>query len=134
MANMTVTDIDTASVALSDEEFRDELITFGGVATLLKGCLLARSTSTLKLVPYVKGGSTNGNGIVCAILPYAVTSTGAGDVKSRVLIKATVNKSRLVINADGTAANIDGTVIDLLRDVGFTPIEVQQLPGYDTHD
>ncbi len=135
MPNMTITDNDPSSVTLGgDETFRDELITFGGAATLLKGCLLARSTATAKLVPYVKGGVTAGNGIVNSVLTYAVTAAGAGDIKARVLILGTVNKSRLVINADGNASNIDGVVCDLLRDVGITPVEVQQLPGYDTHD
>jgi len=133
MPNMTCVDIDVGSVGMGCEVYRDELITFGGAGTLLKGCLLARSTATLKLIPYVKGGASNGNGVVCAVLTYAVTAAGAGDIKARVLIKGEVNKGRLVINADGTAANIDGTVIDLMRDVGITPIEVQQLAGYDQH-
>lgn len=135
MPNMTFTDIDTATgiVLGGDPKFRDELITFAGVATLLRGCLLARDTVSKKLVPYVKGGSTNGNGIVCAVLTYPVTSTGAGDFKHRVLMKGNVCKNRLVINADGNATNIDGTVIDLLRDVGLMPEDVQSLTGYDQH-
>lgn len=133
MPNLTRTDIDTATgiVTGGDPKFRDELITFGGAGTLLRGCLLARDTSTKKLVPYVKGGVANGNGIVCAVLTYPVTATGAGDVKSRVLMKGNVCKNRLVINADGNATNIDGTVIDLMRDVGIMPEDVQALTGYD---
>jgi hypothetical protein len=45
-----------------------------------------------------------------------------------------VNFDRLVIDADGTPANIDAAVIDQLRDYGITPLKHAQLGGYDQHD
>jgi hypothetical protein len=86
---------------------------------------------SLKLVVYVKGGSTNGNGIPKAVLLYPVTATGAGDVMADVLILGGVRKERLVINADGSDVNIDGAVIDQLRAVGITPVTTQQLAVLD---
>ena len=127
MPAQVLTNVDLGSIALSDEVHRDELITFGGAATLLAGCILARDSVSLKLVPFVKGGSTNQNGIPKAVLTYPVTATGAGDLKEKVLVSGKVNKTRLIINADGTGANIDGAVLDQLRAYGIVPVDVQQL-------
>lgn len=129
--SMTKTTIDNGSVELEGGEFRDELITFAGADTFAAGTILARDSSTLKLVLFVKGGVTNGNGIPKAVLTYPVTATGAGDKKSRVLIAGKVNKNRLIIDADGNDSNIDGAVIDQLRDYGIDPVDVQQLGALD---
>src|SRR6187431_1262567 len=121
MPAQVLTSINVGSVALGDEALRDELLTFTGIATVLAGCILARDSVSLKLVPFVKGGATNQNGIPKAVLGYEVTSTGAGDVPIRAIVFGLVNKNRLVINADGTGANIDGAVLDQLRAYGITP-------------
>lgn len=126
MANITTTSINVGSVALAGEQFRDEPLTFAGAATMVAGTILARDSSTLKLVKFVKGGATNGNGIPKAVLTYDVTATGAGDVQVRALEKGEVNKKRLVIDADGNDSNIDGAVIDQLRAVGIMPVDVLQ--------
>lgn len=131
MPTSVITNIDNGSVALRNEEFRDELLTFAGADVLLAGTILARNTSTLKLQLYVKGGSSNGNGIPQFVLTYPLTATGAGDIPVRVLSRGEVNKNRLVIDADGSAVNIDGTVVDLLRTAAITPIDVKQLGVLD---
>jgi len=127
MPAQVLTNVDLGSIALGDEVHRDELITFGGAATLLAGCILARDSVSLKLVPFVKGGSTNQNGIPKAVLTYPVTATGAGDLKEKALVSGKVNKTRLIINADGTGANVDAAVLDQLRAYGIVPVDVQQL-------
>lgn len=134
MPNMTVVDMNPGSVALGDETFDDELLTFGGVATYPAGTILARNTSTLKLQLYVKAGVSNGNGVPTHILPYSVTSAGAGDVKVRPLTGGRVNFNRLIINAQGDNSALDATVKDLLKDQGFIVEQVKSLPGYDQHD
>ena len=113
------------------EQTRPELVTFGGAATLLAGCILARDSVSLKMVPFVKGGSTNQNGTPKGVLLYPVTAAGAGDIMSDVLIFGGVRKERLVINADGNDTNIDGAVIDQLRAFGITPVTTQQLAVLD---
>lgn len=128
---MIRTVIDKGSVVIKDAESRDELITFGGAATLKAGCILARDSVSLKMVPFVKGGSTNQNGVPKAILTYAVTAAGAGDVAARVCLRGDVIKERLVINADGDDTNIDAAVIDQLRDYGIVPVSTKQLAGLD---
>lgn len=127
MPNIVNTSIDLGSVALRDEQLHDELLTLAGASTVLAGTILARDSGTLKLVLYVKGGVTAGNGIPKAILGYPVTVAGAGDVAVRALDKGEVNQTRLIIAADGTGANIDNAVLDQLRAFGLTPVSVQQL-------
>ncbi len=127
MSNITITNNNAGSVILESGEFRDDLLTFAGVATVKEGTILARDSVSLKLVPFVKGGSTNGNGIPKAVLTYAVTSTGAGDVSIRDMVSGSVRKPLLVIDADGDASNIDNAVIDQLRDYSLVSIDVQEL-------
>lgn len=131
MPNITRTTVDIGSIILSNAQFRDELLTFGGAATVLAGTILARDSVSLKLVPFVKGGSTNGNGVPKAIVTADTTATGAGDVPIRAMIGGEVRAERLIINADGTAANVDGAVVDQLRAYGITPISVTELNDYD---
>jgi hypothetical protein len=123
---ITTTSVDTGSIALRDEQYRDETLTLGGAVTVLPGTILARDSSTLKLVLFVKGGSTNGNGIPKVVLGYNLTGA-SGDNPVRVIEKGEVNKRRLIIAADGTGANVDNAVIDQLRAFGITPVDVSQL-------
>lgn len=134
MANMTITNIDLGSVELEGAVCDDELVTFGGADTYAAGTILARDSLTDKLVLFVKGGSTNGNGTPKAVLSYAVTAAGPGDVKSRVIVKGRVIRERLIIDADGTGENIDEVVLDQLRNYGIVASKVEQLANLDTQD
>lgn len=126
MANITNTSINIGSVALRDEQLRDETLTLAGAGTIVAGTILARDSGTLKLVKYVKGGVTAGNGIPKAILGYDLVAAGAADYPVRVLERGEVNKKRLVIDADGNDTNIDNAVIDQLRAFGLQPVDVLQ--------
>ena len=127
MSNITITNNDLNSPILQDADFRDELITFAGADILAPGTILARDSVSLKLVIFVKGGTTNENGIPKAILTYEVEATGAGDVPVRAAVAGKYRKEKLVIDADGDDSNIDNAVIDQLRDYGLTPINVDEL-------
>lgn len=127
MSNITVTNVDIGNVILKDGEFRDDLLTFAGAATVKEGTILARDSVSLKLVPFVKGGATNENGIPKAVLTYDVTATGAGDVAIRDMVSGSVRAQRLVIDADGDASNVDAAVLDQLRDYALVSIDVQEL-------
>jgi hypothetical protein len=131
MANITTTNVDLGSVALEGAILHDELVTFGGADSYAAGTILARDTSTDKLVLFVKGGSTNGNGIPKAVLLYPIELGGSGDVKARVCVKGHVNRRRLVIDADGDDSNIDEVVLDQLRDYGIVASPVEQLAELD---
>ncbi len=127
MANLTITNVDLGSVILQDGQFRDDLLTLAGAVTVLEGTILARDSVSLKLVPFVKGGATNENGIPKAVLTYEVVSAGAGDVAIRDMVSGSVRAPRLVIDADGDASNVDAAVIDQLRDFSLISIDVQEL-------
>lgn len=127
MPNMTVTNNTLKSPLLADATFRDDLLTFGGAGTVLAGTILARDSVSLKLVPFVKGGSTNQNGIPKVIITYDVVATGAGDVPVRAGVSGKYRKEKLIINADGTGANIDAAVLDQLRDYNLVPQDVTEL-------
>jgi len=116
---MEVTNIDTGNLVKRDALYQDDTLTFAGAATVAAGTILARDSSTLKLVPYVKGGSTNENGIPKAVIAYAVTAAGAGDKRVRVAISGVFVKDKLIINADDDASNIDAAVLDQLRSYGI---------------
>lgn len=131
MPNITVTNVDIGNVVLEGAVFRDELLTFAGAATVKAGTILARDSVSLKLVPFVKGGATNQNGIAKALATYDVVATGAGDVPIRAAVEGQFRKERLIINADGTGANVDNAVLDGLRDYGLTPVDVKQLAILD---
>lgn len=127
MANLTITNNDLGSVVHEKGSFRDDLLTFAGAATVVEGTILARDSASLKLVPYVIGGSTNENGIPKAILTYDVTATGAGDVPIRDMVSGAVRAERLVVDADGDASNITAAILDQLRAYGLVSIDVQEL-------
>ena len=127
MANLVVTNLDQGSVILQEVEARDELLTFAGAGTIIEGTILARDSVSKNLVPFVKGGVTNENGIPKAVISYEVTATGAGDEAIRALVSGKVRTQRLVIDADGDASNVDDDVIDQLRDFSIVSIDVSEL-------
>ena len=127
MPNLTTTNNDLGDVILKDAEFRNELLTFAGAATVLAGTILARDSVSLKLVPFVKGGIANENGIPKALVTYDVVAAGAGDIAVRAGVSGDFRKEKLIIDADGDGTNVDNAVLDQLRDYGLTPLDVSEL-------
>jgi len=125
--NMTVNNINVGSVILSEAQSRDDLLTFTGAGTVLAGTILARSTADGNLIPFVKGGTTAGDGIPKTVLTYDVTATGAGTEAIRSMVAGSVRKERLIIIADGDASNVDDVVIDELRDFSIIATDTQEL-------
>ena len=127
MSNIIVTPVDIGNVVLKDGEFRDEELTFAGAGTVVEGTILARDSVSLLLVPFVKGGGTNENGIPKVVLTYDVIAAGVGDVPLRAMVSGSVRKERLIIDADGSGVNIDNAVLDQLRDYTIVSSDVQEL-------
>lgn len=125
--NMTVNNINTSSVILKDAEFRDDTLTLAGADTILAGTILARDSVSLKLVLFVKGGVTNENGIPKAVIVEELITTAGGDFVVRPLVSGDVRKEQLVIDADGDDSNIDGAVLDQLRDYSIVAQNVSEL-------
>ena len=132
MANLTITNIDNSNVIFKSAEFEhDATITFAGADTFAAGTILARDSSSLKFVLFVKGGSTNENGIPKGVLTLDVVATGAGDEISDVMIAGSVRKEKLIIDADGDDTNVDAAVLDQLRDYGLIPEFVTDVSELD---
>ena len=97
---------------------KNELMTVANTVVYIEGTILARSTATLKLIPYVKGGSTAGNGVPKYVLATGFTATASGDVKVNA-IKWAGNEgldfAQMVIQADTDNSNITSIVLDELR-------------------
>ena len=131
MANIEITTNKARGVVVWEPVFKDELVTFGGAGTLLAGTILARDSVSLKMVPFVKGGVTNENGIPKAVLREELTAAGAGDLSTRPIIGGQLRAGDVVIDADGDASNVDAAVEDQLRDFGVTLLTATQLAQLD---
>lgn len=131
MANITIDKNDVGKILLEEGVFQNELLTLAGAGTIKPGTILARDTGTLKLVKFVKGGSTAGNGVPCCVTLHEVVAAGAADFPVRVVMRGKVAKKRLVIDADGNDTNIDAAVRDQLRDFGIVTEDLKQLDAYD---
>jgi hypothetical protein len=131
MPNPTITNVDTGHVLIDRGETMPGEITFGGAGTLLEGTILARDSVSGKFVPFVVGGSTNENGIPKAVLTYPVVAAGAGDEAASVLVTGVVDRSRLVVDADGDSSNLTDAHVDTLRSYGIVANTVEQLAGLD---
>ena len=129
--NISIENVDVGSIVLKDASFKDELLTVAGAGTTLAGTLLARDSVSKKMIVFVKGGSTNENGIPKEVLTYDVVATGAGDVAIRGLTSGHVNADRLVIAADGDDSNIDADVRDSLRDFSIVATTVTNISTLD---
>jgi len=135
MPNLEITNIDSGSFEIKEGQFEDDILTFAGAGTIGadgKAVILARDSVSLKLVPYVKGGATNENGIPKAMLTYAVVTAGAGDVSVRVMLAGSGSFERAMIHADLDNSNIDKVVIDEVRQFAkINIIKEQELSSLD---
>lgn len=120
MSNINRTEFNTrVGVGMEGAVYETDTLTAAGAGTILTGTLLARSTASGKLIPFVKGGTTDGDGVVVAVAAADVVATGAGDFPVSALVKGSAMLKRLVIAADGNNSNIDAAVKDGLRDYGI---------------
>ena len=129
--SMTVENVRLNDVVLERGDYRDEVLTFTGAGTVVEGTLLARDNVSLKMVPFVKGGTTNGNGIPSAVATSDITATAAGDIPFRAMLNGKLRKSYTVIDADGDDSNIDAAVIDACRSFNLVIETVQELSVLD---
>lgn len=83
-----------------------------------------------KLVPYNPAGA-GGEQIPLAVLPYAASKAAGGDLPIRAIVGGEVNKNRLIIDIDGTGANVTNAVIDQLRHYGIFASDVLQTSTLD---
>jgi hypothetical protein len=133
MTNPIVTNNDLGQVVITGRAFADETLYLAGAGpfTVKAGTILARDSVSLKMVPFVKGGSTNENGIPKAVIAYEVTKTTSGDVAVRPCIDGDLQADKLIIHSDGTGANVDAAVRDQLRNYGLVALLSTELQAQD---
>jgi len=90
---------------------------------------VAAQTGT-PLVCYDVDG-TNGAQVPVGVLCYEMVQTAGGSYAGDYLMKGVVNATRLIIDADGTGANVTDAVIDMLARTGITALAVQQTATLD---
>jgi hypothetical protein len=95
-----------------------DTFTAPGAATYVAGLVLARNTSTQKLVPFVSGGAT-GLGTPCAILEQSYVASGAGDIACTPIISGDVFLDKVSILAGGSLTAVQR---DTLRSYGINTI------------
>jgi hypothetical protein len=130
MADPTITNVDVGQIAIATSDFEHHLWTALAADTLVAGTILARLTSTGKWQIYAPAGSL-GLEIARGVLTYDVSATAGGDVPVSVLVRGTVNQTRLIIDADGDDSNVDEAVIDDLNDHGILAKPVLQIAQLD---
>jgi len=101
--------------------------TAGSAKTYPAKTLVALDTSTLKYVPFVKGGTTNGNGVVAGTLDADVVATGAADFPAAIMFGGELQTEKTIIDADGDASNIDEAVKFSCLDKGLILIDTTDL-------
>jgi hypothetical protein len=82
------------------------------------------------LVVFATAG-VNGAQVPVAVLTYPITVAAGGSFAARVLVAGEVNKNRLVIDADGTGANVTDAILDALCSQGIVATVVDQLSALD---
>lgn len=96
----------------------------------------AGATATLtivadgKIVPFVSTGAGGAQRPI-GILTYDVVTAGAGNTPIRMMVSGEVNSTRLIIDADGTGANVTAAVLDQLRRAGIVGTDVKNLSVLD---
>lgn len=131
MPNVEITTNETNGIRILEPVHKDDLVTFAAAGTLAAGTILARDSVSLELVPFVKGGTTNENGIPKAVLGYELTAGAAGTLSARPIVGGRIRAADLVIDADGDATNVDAAVLDQLRDFGLVGLTTAQLSNFD---
>jgi hypothetical protein len=133
MPNPTVTNNDLGQVIRNGRAFKDEALYMAGAGphTVKAGTILARDSVSLKLVPFVKGGSTNENGIPKAVIGYEATKAASGDIRVRACVDGDLDSGLLIIHADGTGANVDAKVLDQMRDYSLIALPATELQTLD---
>lgn len=124
MANLERTELDYGEVVVKQGNIETFTFTAAATGTVLKGTILARSTSTNKLVVYAKGGVTDGNGVPLTVLMSDLEVAATGDFPVRCMTDGVVREDHLVISADGDASNIDHVERDGLRNFNIDVMKV----------
>ena len=115
---------------LGDNQFRDDTFTAAGADTFQKGMVLARNSSTSKLVPYVSGGGT-GIGTPVAFLVEELITAGSGDTLIRPCFAGRAREAQVTDFNAGTPGALTVLEVDLLAAVGIFLHKDNELLAFD---
>ena len=122
---LNITNAKIAGLAVYSPVYSEEIVTLDQGVTL-RGTILARSTTTNKLVPYVKNGA-DGNGVINSVMGFTVTTDTAGDYKLDVLIGGVIRRGKLISGSGDVGLD----EIDRLRSIGIVAKIVLQMSRED---
>jgi hypothetical protein len=114
MSNLTKTVLDYGELVVKQGNIESFTFTSAADEVLKKGVILARDTTTHKLVLYVQGGSAQGNGVPLTV-NMSDLEVKTGDQQLRGMTSGIVRKDHLIIAADGDASNVGYAEQDGLR-------------------
>lgn len=114
MSNLIHKKLDGTDVVIQTIESIDAILASAGAATVKRGTILARNTSTGALGVYASNGS-DGLNVPKYVLLNEVVFAGAGSEPVSVMSVGEVWKSRLIVHADGDDSNIGYAVLEALR-------------------
>lgn len=83
-----------------------------------------------KVIPYATAG-VGGAQVPYAVLQYQVVAAGAGSIPVRPIVAGEVNRTRLILDADGTGANVTDAIVAALRATAIIATDVAQLARLD---
>jgi hypothetical protein len=127
---LLITDNTVPEFWLSDGVFESEVFTAPGADTFAKGTLLARLTSSSKLVPY-ETAQSDGSEIPLALLAEELITTGSGDTTLRVFLSGKVRKDQLLVYTGGSPVVPTTLELDLLHNFGIIGLSDRELLRFD---
>ena len=124
MSNITITQVTNTTVVLGGRIEKVESVAFAGADVFAKGTVMARNTSTKKIVPWANAGA-NGTNVPVGVLDVEVTATGAGNIDAPIVKAGIVDGAKLI--EDGVGAVTDVLYYDALQaNSGITVVEVTE--------
>lgn len=106
---------DTSKIFLGGNRFSTGEYTATGAVALAKGTLLGRITTTSKLVPFAKGGTT-GEAVPVGILADDYVIAGAGTVQITYCDMGLLDETLIILPAGDTLESVI-TGVGIIRDV-----------------
>lgn len=88
-------------------------------------------TADGKVVPYDPTSGAGGVQTPYAVLAYQIVAAGAGNIPCRPIVAGEIDRSKLIIDADGTGVNVTDSVVAALRAMGIIATDVAQLARLD---